>query len=93
MYGDDDERVAKHPAYENLREESARREEEMLCYVDDLADLEEQLDQELTTKEEAMEIYKGEVERILNAIALSIRAIRKILLAQQWYKSLSRFRF
>ena len=72
LYGDEGERASKHPAYENLREESARREQEILVFVNDLAELEKQLDDWLSigkiTESERRTIYEEEIIRILNAI-------------------------
>lgn len=64
----------KHTAYEKLHLESARREGEVGCYIDELAKLEEQLEQMQTLgqipRAEQLEIYKEEVDRILSAICI-----------------------
>jgi len=72
LYGDTGARTQKHPSYEELRQESLRREQEVACYVEGLAKLEEQLDDMLTrgviTSYDQMELYTEEVSRILDAI-------------------------
>jgi hypothetical protein len=72
LYGDTGEAKKKHVSYEDLREESARREEDIEFYTSKLADLEEQLDGLVEAKkmtyEERMVNFKGEVHRILDAI-------------------------
>ncbi|MBX4199797.1 hypothetical protein KW789_02805 [Candidatus Saccharibacteria bacterium] len=72
MYGEEGSRADEKVPYELLRQESARRELEIEQYIDDLADLEQQLDNmlragQITTLEQT-QIFKGEVKRILNAI-------------------------
>ncbi|HSX45336.1 MAG TPA: hypothetical protein VLF39_04515 [Candidatus Saccharimonadales bacterium] len=70
LYGDTKAR-SNHVPYEDLRVESARRETEVLMYVDDLAKLEAQLDNLQTkglTKTEADVVFKEEVDRILTVI-------------------------
>jgi hypothetical protein len=73
-YGDSGERALLNIPYENLREESARREEEIEHYISTLAKLEAQLDGWFTngeiSYEERSNIFAGEVERILNAICM-----------------------
>jgi len=73
IYGDKKTDKPQHVAYERLREESARREDETECYINDLADLEQELakrkDQGLT-QAEALQIYKDEVVRILDAVCM-----------------------
>lgn len=71
-YGDSGERLQQHVPYEELRQESERREQEIEHYIDSLASLEHQLDQ-LTKRNqisyrERTQIFKGEVDRILSAI-------------------------
>jgi hypothetical protein len=72
LYGDSGQRAAKHPAYEKLRQESSRREQEILCFVDDLAQLEEQLAEWTAagkiTPAERTQLFYGEIQRILDAI-------------------------
>lgn len=71
-YGDRGARLAKHPNYESLRQESERREQEIECYIDDLANLEQQLDEWIETgrisRFERQAIFTEEVDRILSAI-------------------------
>ena len=71
-YGDSGEQAARHPAYERLREESQRREEDILCFVDDLAKLEAQLDgwreEGKMSFAERNQTLGEEIMRILNAI-------------------------
>jgi hypothetical protein len=62
-----------HPSYEDLRRESARREEDIEAFIDGLADLETRLDKEKAdgmSKQEAQDIYSEEVMRILNAVCI-----------------------
>lgn len=72
LYGDKGERKAKHPPYELLKIESARRERDIECYIENLANLEKQLDEMLdsgvVTRQERDNIFKEEIERILSAI-------------------------
>lgn len=72
LYGDTGDRISKHPTYENLRVESARREQEILGFVNDLARLEQQLDGWVAvgklTQPERLRLFTGEVQRILDAI-------------------------
>jgi len=72
LYGDTGERAQQHIPYEQLRQESARREEEIECYIDGLASLESQLDGMVKSGKisysDRTELFKGEVERILTAI-------------------------
>lgn len=72
LYGDSGDKAHRHVGYESLREESARREGEIKGYIDDLAALEAQLDGlkkgNKLSETEALDIYKGEVMRILDAI-------------------------
>ncbi len=71
-YGDSGERAANSIPYEDLRQESARREAEIATYYEDLAKLEIQLDswlsEGLITQKEKTDLYNGEVVRILNAV-------------------------
>ena len=69
-YGDP-EGQKNHPAYDQLRSESARRERDIQGFVGDLAKLEEQLDilqRNGMTANERNIIFKEEVDRILTAI-------------------------
>jgi hypothetical protein len=72
LYGDTGEAKKEHVSYEELREESSRRESEIELYTGKLADLEEQLDGLVgngkISYEERMTVFKGEVRRILRAI-------------------------
>jgi hypothetical protein len=72
LYGDTGAAKVKHVPYEDLREESQRREAEIVCFTDDLAKLEQQLDGyvergQMTPKERIDNLY-GEINRILAAI-------------------------
>jgi hypothetical protein len=72
IYGDTPEKSQRHAPYEELRQESARREAEIECFIGDLADLEQQLDQlkagSAIGQEERLSIFSSEVDRILTAI-------------------------
>ena len=72
LYGDSDERTSRHPAYEALRQESIRREKNILPFVERLAALEQQLDGMLAegriTYRDHNRIYMEQVERALDAI-------------------------
>ncbi len=74
LYGDLPADSQRHVGYEHLRAESARREADIECYVDGLAELEEQLKNLVAAgespSEEALAIFSGEIERILDAICL-----------------------
>jgi hypothetical protein len=72
LYGDTSDKAGRHASYDELREESARREAEIEGFIDKLAALEKQLDK-LKQKgridyEESQSIFKSEVDRILTAI-------------------------
>lgn len=71
-YGDTGDRATTHPAYDELRYESKRREDEIECFIDDLANLEGQLDDWAQTgrisQNEKGNIFKEEIDRILSAI-------------------------
>lgn len=72
LYGDTPDKATRHAPYEELREESFRREAEIESYIDDLADLEEQLDALRADGDidetDRLVIFKEEVDRILTAI-------------------------
>lgn len=71
-YGDIIDETPNSIPYENLREESARREAEIENYIDDLALLEAQLEAKFQngeiTRADQRSIYTQEVDRILTAI-------------------------
>lgn len=71
-YGDIGEKASKHVAYELLRQESIRRENETESYYDKLADLETQLDEMLETGQisypERMKIFKEQIKTALESI-------------------------
>jgi hypothetical protein len=72
IYGDIGEKATTHVAYKWLRQESQRREQEIECYIDELAELEEQLEQMKAAGQvdeaERLLVFKEEVDRILSAI-------------------------
>ncbi|HUD10530.1 MAG TPA: hypothetical protein VMR28_02535, partial [Candidatus Saccharimonadales bacterium] len=72
LYGDSGSAKARHVSYECLREESQRREDEIERFSDELAKLEEQLDNLVDRgqipAQERTDIFNGEIERILAAI-------------------------
>lgn len=73
-YGDKLTDKPTHASYENLADESKRREEDVEAYVDGLANLEEQLDvlvKQGMTRSNADQLYAEEVIRILDAICIN----------------------
>lgn len=74
LYGDEGVRAARHTPYESLRLESSRREQEIHMYIDDLANLEQQLHLGAQTgrisRNEQVQIFQAEVDRILSAICV-----------------------
>lgn len=74
LYGDLPEASQRHVGYDQLRQESARREKDIEGYVDRLAELEEQLKTKVSEGElspsESSAIFEGEIERILDAVCL-----------------------
>ncbi len=74
LYGDLPEASQRHVGYDQLRQESMRREKDVEAYVDGLAELEEQLKTKVSEGElsvsESSAIFEGEIERILDAVCL-----------------------
>ena len=72
IYGEEGFKALEKIPYKQLREESARRESEIECYIDSLATLEEQLDSWVKagqiSRHEQFSMFKGEVKRILNVV-------------------------
>ncbi|HSX46972.1 MAG TPA: hypothetical protein VLF87_03225 [Patescibacteria group bacterium] len=74
LYGDTGESAALHPAYENIRTESAAREGRIEAYIEGLSKLERKLNDFVNdgqlSRHERTAIFGEEVDRILSAICL-----------------------
>lgn len=73
IYGDKKSDKPEHIAYENLRQESARREAEIENHIERLAKLEEWLNgqvKEGLSQKEAISIYQAEIHNILRVVCM-----------------------